>query len=137
MAAPFFLVFGGDRARGFTVLGEFGDGVDERAAAEIARGEAGLQLVEQVQHLSRRRCVRHRQRSDAPAQVGGDKHLFRWKRIVQRALADPGLGGDSIDPDRPDPLLIEQPIGCGQDAVGHGGAMGRAAFHADQSFGWR
>ena len=62
-------------------------------------------------------------------QDGQDQFVLRWKVLVETHLGDFGLGDDPVDADRPNTVLVEQPVGSFQDSLA-GFRSGFRAFHA-------
>ena len=52
-------------------------------------------------------------------EVGRYQRVLRGKMIIERALADADLGGNGVDADGANPLLIEQPVGGLQNPLFH------------------
>ena len=97
-----------------------GAGVDERAAAE---GRLGGQLAQQIEHAedplarilvarairSEIRCCRVSPRA---LQIGAHQLVLAAEGAVERGLGDAGPLDHPVDPDRVDPLLIEELVGA-------------------------
>ena len=112
-------------------VADFGHRVDERAAAEAAVRHHRLDALEVGEDLLARRRVGRRDVLEARGEVRGNEVVLGRVVVVQRALADAGLGGDGVDADRADALLVEQLVGGGEDALGVGGRlMHRSVYFA-------
>src|SRR5712691_5966627 len=92
-----------DARRGVLGITQLGDRIDVGAAAEAAVGEHALQPVEVAEDLLARRRVGGREVPEPRGQVGGDQVVLGGVVVVQRALADAGLGGHCVDADRANP----------------------------------
>ena len=112
------------------VFAEFGNRIDERAAAKILRRKAPLQRIEGAENLLDRRFVRWTRRHEAPRQIGRDQRVLGREMIVERALADADFGRDGVDADRANSLQIEQPIRGFENPVLHVGFGGQGC-HAN------
>ena len=117
------------------VLGvlELGHGVHEGAAAEALPGEGAFEAVEVVEDLLRRRLVGGRDQPHAALQVGLDQRVLARIVVVERALADAGLGRDRVDADHR-ALAVEQPVRRLEDAFG--GRFLRAHGYTDLCTFW-
>jgi len=112
-------------------IGELGDRVDVGAAAELRIGEAALEVIEITEDLLARRRIRRCDVLEARRQVRGDQVVLGRVVVVERALADAGFGGNGVDADRADALLVEELVGGGEDALGVGrGLMHRSVYFA-------
>src|SRR5882757_10655484 len=68
------------------ILGaEFGDRVDERAAAKTLTGKTPLQPIERSQNLFHRRLVRRGSMREAALQVGRYQRVLGGKVVIERA----------------------------------------------------
>src|SRR5260221_1426016 len=105
-----------DAGRGVLAVAELGDRVDVGTAAEATFGEQPLEPVEVGEDLLARRRVRRRDVLEARREIRGDQLVLGRVVVVERPLADAGLGGDPVDADRADALLVEQLVGGGEDA---------------------
>src|SRR5258706_7242302 len=105
-----------DAGRGVLAVAELGDRVDVGTAAEAAFGEQALEAVEVGEDLLARRRVRKRNVPAERREIRRDQLVLGRVIVVERPLADAGLGGDGVDADRADALLVEQLVGGGEDA---------------------
>ncbi len=94
--------------------------VDVGTAAEAAVGEDALEPVERAEDLLARRRVGRRDLAEARREIGRDQRVLGRVVVVQRSLADAGLGRHGVDAHGADALRIEQLVGCGEDALGWG-----------------
>ena len=125
--AAAFLEVDGDLARGAVVVAEFGDGVDEAAAAKIPAGETFFEPVEGSQDLFERRPLRGPLLEEAALQIGRDQRILGRKVIVERALGDADFGGDGVDAGGANAGAVEQPFGGVENPLLHRLFL-RAAF---------
>ena len=127
----------GDRR---VVAAELHAGVHERRATVTGCGELVGQQVVQVQDAVRRGTGSGCQLALEPfplvlrplLQVSDDERIFRPKVAVQGGLRRLRPGGDGVDTDSPNAVLVEQPIGDNQDS-GSGGSSARRHENHDNT----
>ena len=95
----------------------------------VGAREDALEAVEIAEDLFARGRVRRRDVSEARDQICRDEIVLGRVVVIERALADARLGGDSVDADGADPVVIEEPVRRGQDAFSRGGAFGVGRGH--------
>ena len=121
----------------FVLGAEFGDRIDERAAAKIFGCKTPLQRIEGGENLLDRRLVRRPRLDEAAREVGCDQRVLGRKMVVERALADADLGRDGVDADGADALQIEQAVGGLQNPLFHRLLCKRGGHPTDSTYGFK
>ena len=95
--------------------------------------EIGQIIGKQGHGVWARRLVGSAGRHESSSQIGRYQRVLGGKMVVQRALADADLGRDGIDPDRPNALQIEQPVGGFEDPLLHARFCKRGSHATDEA----